>query len=386
MTKTRHPEIFLVIGFLGIICAPGIIQTVAELRRSESPQALNVFQQKTTAKNLRAYEHEMEDASMVARQLRPLVQFAQFTFLKDAGDKALIGRDGWLFYKPGFRYLTERPPKPSANSDALAAITHFRDQLAQRGIRLLMVPAPNKESIYPDKISQRVANTDVIVCPQTRKLIEDLGAAGVEVVDLFEAYRAAKQMQKEADSAPLYLTQDSHWSPAGVELAARTVAQHILKSGWVQAGAVAYESKTASVSRTGDIVRMLQVPQIERGYAPESIACHQVLRQDTGQPYRDDPNSEILVLGDSFLRIYEQDEPGKAGFIAHLARELRQPLTSVVNDGGASTLVRQQLSQRPALLRNKKVVIWEFVERDIRFGTEGWQMVALWGFEPQFPP
>ena len=68
---------------------------------------------------------------------------------------------------------------------------------------------------------------------------------------------------------------------------------------------------------------------------------------------------------------------GGAGFIAHLARELKQPLASVVNDGGASTLVRQELHRRPALLENKRVVVWEFVERDIRLGMEGWQTVPL---------
>ena len=50
-------------------------------------------------------------------------------------------------------------------------------------------------------------------------------------------------------------------------------------------------------------------------------------------------------------------------------------MASVVNDGGASTLVRQELARRPQLLRGKTVVIWEFVERDIRFGTEGWKPV-----------
>jgi hypothetical protein len=83
------------------------------------------------------------------------------------------------------------------------------------------------------------------------------------------------------------------------------------------------------------------------------------------------------VLGDSFLRIYERDEPGSAGFIAHLARELSQPLASIVNDGGASTLVRQELSRKSGLLEGKSLVIWEFVERDIRFGMEGWQGVPL---------
>jgi hypothetical protein len=122
---------------------------------------------------------------------------------------------------------------------------------------------------------------------------------------------------------------------------------------------------------------MLQAPRLERRTVPENVACAQVVRSDNAQPYQDDPNSTILVLGDSFLRIYQQDEPGSAGFIAHLAKELKQPVTSLVNDGGASTLVRQELYRRPELLKNKQVVIWEFVERDIRLGTEGWQQVPL---------
>jgi len=122
---------------------------------------------------------------------------------------------------------------------------------------------------------------------------------------------------------------------------------------------------------------MMLVPQIESKFEPETLNCTQIVNADTGQLYQDDPDSEVLVMGDSFLRIYSRDEPGSGGFIEHLACELGFPLTSVVNDGGASTLVRQELSRKPALLRNKKLVVWEFVERDIRFGMEGWQEVPL---------
>src|SRR6202044_2326708 len=102
------------------------------------------------------------------------------------------------------------------------------------------------------------------------------------------------------------------------------------------------------------------------------LDCLQVLQSDARTPYRDVPESDVLILGDSFLRVYEEDDPGAAGFIAHVARELGQPLSSIVNDGGASTLVRQALARRPTLLMNKRLVIWEFAEPDIRYGTEGW--------------
>jgi hypothetical protein len=132
----------------------------------------------------------------------------------------------------------------------------------------------------------------------------------------------------------------------------------------------------------GDILRMLQVPLIERSIQPESVPSVQVLQRDSAEPYKDAADASILVLGDSFTRIYQQDEPHSAGFVAHLAKELKQPLLALVNDGGGSTLVREELHARPVFLKHKKVVLWEFVERDIGLGIEGWKLVRLPGIPP----
>ena len=293
--------------------------------------------------------------------------------------RPLLGRHGWLFYRPSVRYVIERQtgaPESDA-ADPLPAIRSFRDQLQARGIRLLVVPVPNKESVYPEMLAKRAEDAGVVVCEQTRRLLDQLEQCGIEHVDLFEVFRRAKQEESRSDPRRLYLAQDSHWSPEGARVAAGAVARRVLDGGTVNRGDHAYVERSVTVRRHGDLVEMLQVPQIERALEPESLACLQVVQSDTRTPYRDAPESEVLILGDSFLRIYEQDEPGAAGFIAHVARELGQPLTSIVNDGGASTLVRQELARRPTLLLNKRLVIWEFAERDIRYGTEGWQIVPL---------
>jgi hypothetical protein len=379
MKHRRGPEWFLILVFLGTIGIVPLIQVGLEARRGEWPQALAVLRQRPTAKNLRAYERGLEEASWVARQLRPWAMYAQFAWFKDGGDKTLIGKDGWFFYRPGVQYLTEKPVVTKATStpaEAAGAIAAFRDQLAARGIQLLVLPVPNKESVYPEKLSRRAQGRPSAVCPQTRELLDRLRTNGVEVVDLFAIYQAAKG-QPAAGSQALYLAQDTHWSPAGLDVAAQAVAQRVLARGWLARGQAEWFEKPAPVQRLGDVLQMLQLPRLEQQTAPETIACRQVVQGAPGALYRDDPASEVLVLGDSFLRIYEQDEPGAAGFIAHLARELGRPLASIVSDGGASTLVRQELYRRSALLRNKKVVIWEFVERDIRFGAEGWQPVPL---------
>jgi hypothetical protein len=378
--RPRSANIFATVTFASIIFGVPIIQTTLELREGERPQALEVFTQKPTVDNVRAYEAGLEEASWAVKKLRPWMQYIQFVFLKEAGKKAIIGRDDWLFYRPAVEYATRRVVRHggvSGPGDPLGAIVSFREQLAAHGVQLLILLAPNKVSIYPEMLSSQAQGTGSVVCPETRELCQGLQAAGVEVVDLFTFFQEARPQGDKSGGQRLYLGQDSHWSPAGVELAAEAVARRVLERGWVSLGNVEFAETPVRLRRPGDLVRMLQSPQIERHAGSEDIVCKQVVTREGGMPYQDAPDSEVLVLGDSFLRIYEQDEPGAAGFAAHLAKELKQPLASIINDGGASTLVRQELYRRPQLLTNKKLVIYEFVERDIRFGTEGWQIIPL---------
>ncbi|HZW31450.1 MAG TPA: hypothetical protein VFF52_12135 [Isosphaeraceae bacterium] len=384
MPVPRSAHVFVTLGFLVMIGSAGLVQTAAELGGGERPQALEVFDQPPSARNLHEFEHNLDESSLVMAYLRPMMQEARFRLLADAGERALVGRDGWLFYRPSVRYATERPdvaPVAGAgrNADPLPAIRSFHDQLAERGIELLVVPVPDKESIDPEMLSGRAVRGSVVVCRSTRALLDRLQAAGIAFVDLFEAFRQAKVAQSPSDLKPFYLAHDSHWTPAGIRVAVQAVARRIRERGWIEVGAVDYGVRPIEVERVGDLIEMLRVPRLERTIAPERLHCVQVIRRDTGRPYRDQPDARILILGDSFLRIYEQDEPRAAGFIAHLARELKQPLTSIVNDGGASTMVRQDLNRRPRLLANKRLVIWEFVERDIRDGVEGWQVIRLPG-------
>lgn len=379
MSKPRSIDLVVTLSFLVVILSAGIVQVILEARQGEWPQSWDVFRQRPSADHLRLYEQNLEESSWMIKWLRPWMQYAQFALLHHLGDKTVAGTDGWLFYQPGVQYLTERPrPRQAAAipAQAVAAIVDFRNQLAARGLHLLVVPTPNKESVYPEKLSRRAVHLRGVLGTETRAVLDGLKAADVEVVDLFTAFAKVKAAAMPS-APPLYLAQDSHWSPSGVQLAARAVAGRILARKWVTPGSVAYEVKPAPMARAGDLVRMLQAPQVERHVVPESISCAQVVSGETGQLYQDKTNAEILVLGDSFLRIYQQDEPGAAGFIAHLARELNQPVASIVSDGGASTLVRQELYRHPVFLQNKKLVIWEFVERDIRLGTEGWQRVPL---------
>jgi hypothetical protein len=356
-----HQYLFLS-WFLAVIFAVPLSQAGLEIWQGRRPQFLDVFPRAPTQAALRAYERQLEDSSTWARAVRPYVQSVWFNLLGEAGEKVIAGRDGWLFYRPDVRHLVE----PSAGAeDPVAAIAGFRDQLKSRGSELIGLPVPGKPAIHPEKLARRAGGG---VRSPALDTIARLRASGIEVVNLFELFG-------RKGGEPYYLPRDTHWSGRAARLAAETVAHRIRELGWAGAGEVDYKLRELRVQRKSDIARMIGLADTEE------VLCEQVIRADNGELYRDDPNSAVLVLGDSFLRIYQTDEPRAAGFIAHLARELRFPVTSIVNDGGASTLVRQELSRRPELLGGKRVVIWEFVERDIRHGTEGWKPVPLpqWG-------
>jgi hypothetical protein len=117
---------------------------------------------------------------------------------------------------------------------------------------------------------------------------------------------------------------------------------------------------------------MTRIPGRRDWFDSEIVVAYQV-SDDSGELYEDRPDAAILLLGDSFSRVFQTDEPGAAGLSANLACELGAPLASMVNDGGISTRVRKQLARQPGLLDTKRLVIWEFAERDVRFGRRGWR-------------
>lgn len=362
---TRRAQLIFVLFFLFVISVPPLVQAGLEVADGGHPQFFDLFVTRPVSTNLRRWEHELEQNSRLAQSVRPWVQFVWFRLLRYAGEKVLVGRRGWLFYHPDQRYLVEPAHFDQSHEDPLPAIVDLRDQLARQHVALLVVPMPGKPSVYPSRLTARAP--DHGVRSPTLRFIERLRSAGIDTIDLFSAFQAAR---KNENIQSLYLRCDTHWSPRAIQIAAEVVARRARELG-VRQGDVKFDLRPVSVQRTGDIVRMVQAPGMQSACPAENVNLLQV------PGYQDDPASQVLVLGDSFLRMYQTDEPRRAGFIAHLAKELAMPLASIVNDGGASTLVRQELARRPQLLQGKRLVIWEFVERDIRYGTEGWKLIPL---------
>jgi hypothetical protein len=350
---------------------------------------------------LRPYEKELENNSVFASSIRPRVRYFRYSVFGDIGDKGIVGRNGWFFYKPDVEFLIKPwvldprsvmvdPNDRPITDDPVKAIKKFQEQLAQRNIALMVVIVPGKPSIYPDLVSSLYRPGDAGKFTHSLRMIDELCKQGVDAIDLFAPFSRLRAFDAQAGDS-LYLQKDTHWKARGVRTAAHEVAQHIKRFSWYSPGAVEYAMDSVVIDRIGDVGVMAGLPSSKARdssnvFAPEKTKCYRVvriLRDVKGKeieriPYKDDfRSSKILIIGDSFSRIYQTDEPRNAGWISHIAFELSQPVASLVNDGGASTLVRQSLARRAGILKGKKLVVWEIVERDFRFGEEGWKDVPL---------
>ncbi|HUS81029.1 MAG TPA: hypothetical protein VM283_07155, partial [Armatimonadota bacterium] len=255
------------------------------------------------------------------------------------------------------------------------AIIDFRGQLAARGVGLLLVVIPTKAEVYPEKLSARAPGTDgPWVAPYCRKLLGELDAAGVGVVDLLPAFMA----ERDATDEPLYMPQDTHWTNRGLRLAARLIAQRVREYPWLaQTGAQpdSYGVRPTACTRLGDIVGML--PEADRAsYRPMQLEAEQVVGAD-GKLYTDDQSSPIVMLGDSFTGVFHFEDCKHAGLSAHLARELGLPIDLIMAQGSGPR-IRGQLARRgPDGLAGKRLVIWTMVSRDLYKYWADWDLIKL---------
>jgi len=430
-------EIELIVLFAAIILGVPLAQICIELVRGERAQFTDLFRYVPSEKNLREFETTLEDKSWFQRILRREMQSFLFKALQDTGSNGMMGRNGWVFYRPSVRYLVEpnrlelderdsawvqSPGDTTKRDSVVQAIVRFRDQLSERGIRLLVVPVPGKASVYPDMLTRRAVDRQDEFRSPTLVLIEQLGIQGVETVDLFGLFRRARKGKPLFPSGKAYyLARDTHWTPTGMKLAAEAVAQKVREMGLTPEFSRQYAVRRVEVIRYGDILEMMQVPRIQEEFPGEVVECEQVVHRALGllvqpnspragtymSPAAPGQETSILVLGDSFCRIYQLPEPrslgqypdaagkdesdatqrdsgrtkrllpGSAGFPSHLALAMGTTVDYIVSDGGAATDVRRKLSTNPEIIEGKKLIIWEFVERDIALGAKGWQDVPL---------
>lgn len=293
------------------------------------------------------------------------------------------GVDGWLFFGGELRLLSlgrfwgEQAKKISRAhtsdlADPVPAILDFHQQLKARGIELVVVPVPPKAAIYPEKIVPGFDVRAADPAPMLHRFYDELRGMGIDVLDLSALFIENRNHPR----GPVFCRTDSHWSGIGCVLAAQAIADQVRPKLPRPAAAKEYAADWKEVQISGDLARLLPTDAHKPG--PEKIAVQSVSEKKTGAAIKPDPNSPLLLLGDSHTLVYHDHDfyPERAGLVEQLALQLGFAPDLIGTSGSGATPVRLNLYHRSLkdadYLAKKKIVIWCFAAREFTEAPEGW--------------
>lgn len=345
---------------------------------------------------MQAFEDDLESSSLLRERLLPPVQLALSRTLGLGNEQAYLGRDGWLFYRadvdhvtaPAFldpavlerRRFDESKPGDPLDPDPLPALLALHQELAARGIRLLVVPTPVKPTLAPDRFSRRYDGHSTPRNPAEPRFVERLLEAGVAVLDPVPILEDGAEASPESP----YLTADTHWRPEAMERVARELAGRVEREGhFADAALAGYREQVATTEGLGDIAVMLKLPEGRGVLDRESVQIRPVLTWEGGL-WQPADEAEVLLLGDSFTNVFSDAGLGwgaGAGLAERLAFHLQRPVDRIARNAGGSHVTRrllaQELARAPRRLERVKVVVYQFAVRELSQGD--WPVIPLPG-------
>lgn len=300
-----------------------------------------------------------------------------------AGANAIRGKDDWLFFVPELRYLsagkfwgpaaTSVSKAPPTAADPLPAILDFKQQLESKGIDLLIVPVPAKAAIYPDKLVDG-ASLEVAARVDTAQaeFLKLLNSHNIKTIDLTATFL---QYRRDHPGTPLYSKEDTHWSGAGINLAADAIAAIVKNEGWYgDAAKSKFVAKPTQVTVKGDLVDMLS----DNKPGAETLNLT-LVKTESGNAIASNRESPLVLLGDSHNLIYSIGDDMLAtgsGLPENLSARLGFVPDVVGVRGSGATPSRVNLMRRGDNLAGKKMIVWVFTAREFTEGS-GWKKVPV---------
>jgi len=220
----------------------------------------------------------------------------------------LLGEDGWMFYTGEGNmddYQCARTFTPQQVQAVRANLEGIYADLAQRGIRFLVVIAPNKESIYPEFVPASVQRT----AGDSRLDVWLAGMQGspVQVLDLRPAMWAGKAQNQ------VYYRTDTHWNTYGAYLAYLEMLKP-LQADFPKMQPLAPEQfDQVEQQVSGDLARMLftrpLIKEISLELLPRQRWQAQSISLDDNTMVTEIPGSDLpraVVFRDSFFNSLTQ--------------------------------------------------------------------------------
>ena len=162
------------------------------------------------------------------------------------------GQDGWLFLQESLLNATRRW------RDNTPQIIAFKDSLEARGVKLIVVPVPDKLLVVPEQYSDKAING--IHLPQYKKWVDKLRKKNVTVIDALDKI---KDLQKKLGTeTPMFEPYESHCTGPARLVLANMVADSIAPLLYGM-NRKRYPLRDTIVDGTGNLYELLHDEEIE---------------------------------------------------------------------------------------------------------------------------
>lgn len=161
--------------------------------------------------------------------------------------EVILGRDGWLFFgQEAADYSGAVPMTDEELAAAAKTLADIRNACAESGMDFLFLCAPNKSTVYPERMGYPGRGEP----HDYQRLYALLDEMGIKTVDILPRFREAE--------AELYFAHDSHWNSQGAALAADLILEALgMESSY------AHCDVWEEVPHTGDLYEMLYPGRVD---------------------------------------------------------------------------------------------------------------------------
>ena len=298
----------------------------------------------------------------------------------------------WGSGKPLMLFATiELPVSSGLNTEVAGQLTkiaeniaNYQQRLSAEGWTLVVVPVPTKLGIHRELVHWPIYDSDLV---NLRPLINDrsdefysflrarLDEKKIPNVDLGTVYRKALAVDPDL---LLYATNDSHWSGAGIRIAAQTTANTISKISPLKSR-TPFRPTFYKVKHVGDIAKAHDPwPRLTTWLSPIWEFEDLLLNGEelNGYTYSSSPAGLVAAVGTSYTGQYTWLANQPVGFAWQLSLYLNNVQVQNHPVAGLGSFYsfeqfwknHNQISSDFSTKygdRKPKIVVWEFPIRDV---------------------
>lgn len=253
---------------------------------------------------------------------------------------AVSGVDDWIFLQESLVNLVV-DWKENLNS-----FVAFNDSLEARGIKLVVVPVPDKLQIEAEHYSDELAGG--IVAPQYEEWVDALQDEGIVVVDAVEEF-----LEKNGET-PMFEAYESHYTSAGRQVLAQMIADTINEMD-LDVPREEWFLRDTVVPGTGNLYHLKY-----NSYPDYDVQVLKTVDAE-GKRYRGSKDAPIVVIGDSNADFGWDSSSNIGAYIAQ-ATGIKTFTRSRIGGGNLGPTL---FKDRSDFLDGKKMVVWVFDGREL---------------------